>query len=85
MTKLICLSVDSLQYTDGIFAVSYRITLMYKDQTYVITEEAELHGIPEDTNATSALSQILDLVETLAATKVLEGLANHHDMPVIKF
>lgn len=85
MTKLICLSVDSLQYTDGIFAVSYRITLMYKDQTYVITDEAELHGIPEDTNATSALSQILDLVETLAATKVLEGLANNHGMPIIKF
>lgn len=83
MTKLICLSVDSLQYVDGVFAVAYRITLMYKDQTYVITEEAELHGIPEGTNATSALSQILDLVETLAATKVLEGLANRHCMPVI--
>ena len=84
MTKLICLSVDSLHYSDGVFAVSYRITLMYKDQTYVITEEAELHGIPEDTNATSALSQILDLVETLAATKVLEGLANQHGMPIVK-
>lgn len=84
MTKLICLSVDSLYYTDGIFAVSFRITLLYKDQTYVISEDAELHGIPEDTSATSALNQILDLVETLATTKVLEGLGSDHGMPVIK-